>query len=147
MDGCIDFKWGLRIIEIKGDDSRLSEKNVCTTVSGDLIVTHLIGKINTEDVNEWFNGFEQVCQQFISDGRKYRLLVDRKGYTPDHFSVQKEWKDKFFNETILNHSKAIAFLLEEGEILNYLQQSNTKESVKFFDNYEQAFRWLNEYPV
>ena len=36
-----------------------------------------------------------------------------------------------FNETILNHSKAIAFLLEEGEIMNYLQQSNTKESVKF----------------
>ncbi|EGG35840.1 conserved domain protein [Paenibacillus sp. HGF5] len=26
---------------------------------------------------------------------------------------------------------AIAFLLEEGEIMNYLQQSNTKESVNF----------------
>lgn len=123
------------------------EKNVNTTVSGDLIVTHLIGKINAEDVNEWFNDFEQVCQQFISEGRKYRLLVDRKGYTPDHFSVQKKWKDKFFNETILNHSKAIAFLLEEGEILNYLKQSNTKESVKFFDNYEQATKWLNEYSI
>ncbi|KOP65328.1 hypothetical protein AMS62_08750 [Bacillus sp. FJAT-18019] len=125
----------------------MSEKNVSTTVSGDIIVTHLIGKIKTEDVNEWFNSFEQMCQQFISKGLKYRLLVDRKGYTPDHFSVQKEWKDKFFNEAILNHSKAIAFLLEEGEILNHLQQSNTKESVKFFDNYEQAFKWLNEYPA
>ena len=52
-----------------------------------------------------------------------------------------------FNETILNHSKAIAFLLEEGEIMNYLQQSNTKESVKFFDDYRQAFLWLNEYPI
>ncbi|MEK3910677.1 STAS/SEC14 domain-containing protein [Paenibacillus sp. FSL H7-0331] len=143
----MDFIGFLLIIETKGDDFTLIEKNVNTTVSGDLIVTHLIGKINAEDVNEWFNDFEQVCQQFISEGRKYRLLVDRKGYTPDHFSVQKKWKDKFFNETILNHSKAIAFLLEEGEILNYLKQSNTKESVKFFDNYEQATKWLNEYSI
>ncbi|MED2187131.1 STAS/SEC14 domain-containing protein [Bacillus wiedmannii] len=136
-----------RIIVTKGDDFRLSKLNIGTTVSGDIIVTRLIGKIKTDDVYEWFNRFEQVCQQFISEGQKYKLLVDRKGYTPDHFSVQKVWKDKFFNETILNHSKAIAFLLEEGEILNYLQQSNTKESVKFFDDYEQAFLWLNEYHI
>ncbi|PEF61412.1 hypothetical protein COK91_25835 [Bacillus cereus] len=125
----------------------MSKQNISTIVSGDLIVTHLIGQINIEDVYEWFNDFEQVCQQFISEGRKYKLLVDRKGYTPNHFSVQKVWKDKFFNETILNHSKAIAFLLEEGEILKYLQQSNTKESVEFFDDYEQALIWLNEYPI
>ncbi|MDA2422674.1 STAS/SEC14 domain-containing protein [Bacillus cereus] len=125
----------------------MSKQNISTIVSGDLIVTHLIGQINTEDVYEWFNDFEQVCQQFISEGRKYKVLVDRKGYTPNHFSVQKAWKDKFFNETILNHSKAIAFLLEEGEILKYLQQSNTKESVEFFDDYEQALIWLNEYPI
>ena len=125
----------------------MSKQNISTIVSGDLIVTHLIGQINTEDVYEWFNGFEQVYQQFISEGRKYKLLVDRKGYTPNHFSVQKVWKEKFFNETILNHSKAIAFLLEEGEILKYLQQSNTKESVEFFDDYEQALNWLNEYPI
>ncbi|WP_249711480.1 STAS/SEC14 domain-containing protein [Bacillus cereus] len=125
----------------------MSKQNISTIVSGDLIVTHLIGQINTEDVYEWFNDFEQVCQQFISEGRKYKLLVDRKGYTPNHFSVQKVRKDKFFNETILNHSKAIAFLLEEGEILKYLQQSNTKESVEFFDDYEQALIWLNEYPI
>ncbi|PGK35647.1 STAS/SEC14 domain-containing protein [Bacillus anthracis] len=135
------------IIVAKGDDSRLSKLNINTTVSGDIIVTRLIGKIKKDDVYEWFNGFERVCQQCISEGRKYKLLVDRKGYIPDHFSVQKAWKEKFFNETILNHSKAIAFLLEEGEILNYLQQSNTKESVKFFDDYEQAFIWLNDYPV
>ncbi|MEW9138438.1 MULTISPECIES: STAS/SEC14 domain-containing protein [Bacillus cereus group] len=135
------------MIVAKGDDSRLSKLNISTTVSGDIIVTRLIGKIKTDDVYEWFNGFEQVFQQFISEGRKYKLLVDRKGYTPDHFSVQKAWKEKFFNETILNHSKAIAFLLEEGEILNYLQQSNTKETVKFSDDYEQAFLWLNEYPI
>ncbi|MFD5260471.1 STAS/SEC14 domain-containing protein [Bacillus wiedmannii] len=134
------------IIVAKGDDFRLSKLNISTTVSGDIIVTRLIGKIKTDDVYEWFNGFEKVCQQFISEGRKYKLLVDRKGYIPDHFSVQKAWKEKFFNETILNHSKAIAFLLEEGEILNYLQQSNTKKYVKFFDDYEQAFLWLNEYP-
>lgn len=125
----------------------MSEQNISTTVSGNIIVTHLIGKIKTDDVNEWFNGFEKVCQQFISEGRQYKLLVDRKGYTPDHFSVQKAWKDKFFNETILNHSMAIAFLLEEGEIMNYLQESNTKESVNFFDNYDEAFIWLNEYPI
>lgn len=135
------------IIIAKGDDFRLSKLNIITTVSGDIIVTRLIGKIKTDDVYEWFNGFEQVCQQFISEGRKYKLLVDRKGYIPDHFSVQKVWKEKFFNETILNHSKAIAFLLEEGEIMNYLQQSNTKESIKFFDDYRQAFLWLNEYPI
>jgi hypothetical protein len=125
----------------------LSKRNISTTVSGDLIVTHLIGEIKEDDVNEWFYGFEQVCQQLISEGLKYKLLVDRKGYTPNHFSVQKAWKDKFFDETILKNSKAIAFLLEEGEIMNYLQQSNTKESVKFFDNYEQAFIWLNEYQI
>ncbi|AIE80144.1 hypothetical protein BcrFT9_02603 [Bacillus cereus] len=125
----------------------MSKQNISTMVSGDLIVTRLIGKIKTDDVYEWFNGFEQVCQQFISEGRKYKLLVDRKGYTPNHFSVQKVWKEKFFNETILNHSKAIAFLLEEDEIMKYLQQSNTKESVKFFDDYRQALLWLNEYPI
>ncbi|PGU11762.1 hypothetical protein COD21_08205 [Bacillus cereus] len=125
----------------------MSKQNISTTLSGDLIFTHLIGKIKTDDVNEWFNGFEKVCKQFISEGRKYKLLVDRKGYTPDHFSVQKAWKDKFFNENIVNHSKAIVFLLEEGEIMNYLQQSNTKESVNFFDNYEQALIWLNEYQI
>ncbi|MDA1993528.1 MULTISPECIES: STAS/SEC14 domain-containing protein [Bacillus cereus group] len=131
----------------KGDDSKLSKQIISTTVSGDIIVTHLVGNIKTDDVYEWFNGFEQVCQQFISEGRKYKLLVDRKGYTPNHFSVQKVWKEKFFNETILNHSKAIAFLLEEGEIMDYLQQSNTKESVRFFDEYEYALIWLNEYPI
>ncbi|GAB6464207.1 hypothetical protein bcgnr5371_23710 [Bacillus cereus] len=125
----------------------MSKQNISTIVSGDLIVTHLIGQIKTKDVYKWFNDFEQACQQFISEGRKYKLLVDRKGYTPNHFSVQKVWKDKFFNETILNHSKAIAFLLDEGEILKYLQQSNTKESVEFFDDYEQALIWLNEYPI
>ncbi|MCU7663379.1 MULTISPECIES: hypothetical protein [Bacillus cereus group] len=143
----IDFMRFFLIIVIKGDDFNLSEQNISTTVSGDLIVTHLIGQIKTEDVYEWFNGFEQVCQQFISEGRKYKLLVDRKGYTPNHFSVQKVWKEKFFNETILNHSKAIAFLLEEGEIMDYLQQSNTKESVRFFDDYEQALIWLNEHLI
>ncbi len=143
----IDFMRFFLIIVFKGDDSKMSKQNISTTVSGDLIVTHLIGQIKTEDVYEWFNGFEQVCQQFIYEGRKYKLLVDRKGYTPNHFSVQKVWKEKFFNETILNHSKAIAFLFEEGEILKYLQQSNTKESVEFFDDYEQALNWLNEYPI
>lgn len=91
----IDFMRFFLIIVIKGDDSKLSKQNISTTFSGDLIVTHLIGQIKTEDVYEWFNGFEQVCQQFISEGRKYKLLVDRKGYTPNHFSVQKYGKRSF----------------------------------------------------
>ncbi|HDR5193641.1 TPA: STAS/SEC14 domain-containing protein, partial [Bacillus anthracis] len=33
----------------------MSKQNISTIVSGDLIVTHLIGQINTEDVYEWFN--------------------------------------------------------------------------------------------
>ena len=125
----------------------MNVRRINTTVSGDVIVTHLVGQINTEDVHEWFECFEQACQPFISEGRKFKLLVDRKGYTPDHYSVQKVWRDKFFNGTILNHSKAVAFLLEEGEILNHLQQSNTKESVAFFDDYEQAVMWLKDYPL
>lgn len=141
----VEFIWFSCIIETEGDDSKLIVKNVNTEVSGDIIVTHLIGQIKIEDVHDWFNDFEKICQQFISEGREYKLLVDRKGYIPAHFSVQKEWKDKFFNKTMLKHSKAIAFLLEEGEIMNHLKQSNSKESVEFFDNYELAFKWLVEY--
>jgi hypothetical protein len=37
----------------------------------------------------------------------------------------------------------MALLIEEGETMNYLRQSNPKESVKFFDNYEDAFKWLS----
>jgi hypothetical protein len=55
----------------------LNEKNISTVVTGDLIVTHLIGKIDVDDVNEWFNGFEKSCQQLIGKGLKYKLLVDR----------------------------------------------------------------------
>ncbi|WP_405116934.1 STAS/SEC14 domain-containing protein [Paenibacillus sp. FSL K6-1217] len=143
----VDFIRLLLIIVIEGDKFKLSNHNISTTASGDVIVTRLIGRIRLDDVNEWFDGFEQVCRPFISGGRSFKLLVDRQGYTPDHFSVQKAWKDKFFNESILNYSKAIAFLLEEGEILNHLQQTNTKESVQFFDDYEQALTWLNDYPM
>lgn len=42
----------LRIIVTKGDDSKLSKPNISTTVSGDIIVTRLIGKIKTDDVYE-----------------------------------------------------------------------------------------------
>lgn len=125
----------------------MNNHNISTTASGDVIITRLVGRISTEDVNEWFDGFGQVCRQHIADGRKFKLLVDRQGYIPDHFSVQKAWKDKFFDESILNHSKAIAFLLEEGGILKHLQQTNTKESVRFFDDYEQALTWLKADPM
>jgi len=123
----------------------LNTAHISTTCTGNVIVTQLTGRITTADVATWFQGFEAACQSFIAEGRTYKLLVDRKGYTPDHFSVQKEWKDKFFNETLLSHSKAIAFLMEAGEILAHLQQSNTKESVKFFEDYGEAIAWLNAY--
>ncbi|BCC30468.1 hypothetical protein BCM0100_3194 [Bacillus cereus] len=32
----------------------MSKPNISTTVSGDIIVTRLIGKIKTDDVYEWF---------------------------------------------------------------------------------------------
>ncbi len=92
----------------------MSKQNISTTVSGDIIVTHLVGNIKTDDVYEWFNGFEQVCQQFISEGRKYKLLVDRKD-TRQIIFCSKSMEREFFNEIILNNSKAIAFLLEEGD--------------------------------
>ncbi len=79
------------IIVFKGDDSKMSKQNISTTISGDLIVTHLIGQIKTEDVYEWFNGFEQVCQQFISEGRKYKLLVDRKRIHAKSFFCSKKY--------------------------------------------------------
>lgn len=70
-------------------------KNVNTEVSGDIIITHLIGQIKIEDVNDWFNDFEKICQQFISEGREYKLLVDRKGYIPDIFLFKKNGKISF----------------------------------------------------
>ena len=53
-------------------------------------------------------------------------------------------EEKFFNETILNHSKAIAFLLEEGdtEVFATIQYKRIR---RVFDDYEQALNWLNEY--
>ena len=144
----IDFMRFLRIIVTKGNGSKLSKQNISTTVSGDLIVTHLIGKINTVDVYEWFNGFRASLSaiHFRWSEIQYYWWIERI-HTRYIFLFKKHGKISLFNETILNHSKAIAFLLEEGEIMNYLQQSNTKESVKFFDDYEQAFIWLNEYPI
>lgn len=82
----------LRIIVTKGDDSKLKKQNISTTVSEDLIVTHLIGKIKTADVNEWFNGFEQVCQQFISEGRKYNCWWIEKDTRQIIFLFKKHGK-------------------------------------------------------
>lgn len=64
---------------------------------------------------------------------------------PSHFSVQKLWKEKFFDDSILKYSKAIAFLLEDGEILKSLQQSNQKENIKFFYDYKEALNWIQNY--
>ncbi len=105
----------------------------------------MTGHISTTDVNTWFDSFEKTCYSFISQGKKYKLLVNRKGYTPEHFSVQKLWKDKFFSNNILDNIIAVAFLLEEGDILNHLENSNNKNNVLFSSNYDQSIDWLNVY--
>lgn len=122
-----------------------SIKDLSTSVYENIILTNLTGHITTADVNVWFNSFEKKCQLFISQGKKYKLFVNRKGYTPEHFSVQKQWKDKFFSENILENTMAIAFLMEEGDILNHLKDSNTKSNVVFSSNYEQLIDWLSTY--
>lgn len=77
--------------------------------------------------------------------KKYKLLVNRKGYTPEHFSVQKLWKDKFFSNDLLENTIAVAFLLEEGDILIHLEHSNTKDNVMFSSDYNQLIYWLTNY--
>lgn len=123
----------------------MNVKNLSTIIYEDIIITNLTGYITTADVNIWFNSFEKTCYSFISQGKKFKLFVNRKGYTPEHFSVQKLWKDKFFSNNILENSIAIAFLLEEGDILNHLENSNTKENVVFSSNYDQLIEWLSTY--
>ncbi|MEK3974513.1 MULTISPECIES: STAS/SEC14 domain-containing protein [unclassified Psychrobacillus] len=121
-------------------------KNLSTSIFyEDIIITNLTGYITTTDVDTWFNSFEKACYPFISQEKKFKLFVNRKGYTPEHFSVQKLWKDKFFSNNILDNTIAIAFLLEEGDILNHLQNSNSKENVLFSSNYEQLFDWLSTF--
>lgn len=123
----------------------MNVKNTSSLVSGDIIITNLTGFVTTDDVNLWFKELEDTCQTFIKSGKKYKLLVNRKGYTPEHFDVQKLWKDKFFSEPILNNIISVAFLIEEGDILNHLKQSNTKDNVFFSSNYNQIVEWLSNY--
>jgi hypothetical protein len=73
------------------------------------------------------------------------LFVNRKGYTPEHFSVQKLWEDKFFSNNILENIIAVAFLLEEGDILNHFENTNKKNNVLFSSNYDQLIDWLLVY--
>lgn len=119
--------------------------NISTSISEDIIITNLTGFITLADVNTWFNSFEKTCYSFIRQGKKYKLLVNRKGYTPEHFSIQKLWKDKFFSNNILENTIAVAFLLEEGDILIHLEQSNTKDNVMFSSNYDHLIDWLTKY--
>ncbi|MEB2278788.1 STAS/SEC14 domain-containing protein [Lysinibacillus xylanilyticus] len=120
-------------------------KNPSTSVFEDIIITNLTGYITIADVNMWFNSFEQTCYSFIKQEKKYKLLVNRKGYTPEHFSVQKLWRDKFFSNGILDNIIVVAFLIEGGDILNHLEQSNTKDNVIFSSNYDQLINWLSKY--
>jgi len=123
----------------------LNVKNVSTSISEDIIITNLTGYITLADVNTWFNSFEKTCYSFIKQDKKFKLLVNRKGYTPEHYSVQKLWKDKLFSNNILENSIAVAFLLEEGDILIHLEKSNTKGNVMFSSNYNQLIDWLTNY--
>jgi len=123
----------------------LNVKNVSTSISEDIIITNLTGYITLADVNTWFNSFEKTCYSFIKQDKKFKLLVNRKGYTPEHYSVQKLWKDKLYSNNILENSIAVAFLLEEGDILIHLEKSNTKGNVMFSSNYNQLIDWLTNY--
>ncbi|MFE6167442.1 STAS/SEC14 domain-containing protein [Viridibacillus arvi] len=123
----------------------MNVKNISTSISEDIIITNLTGYITLADVNTWFNSFEETCYSFIRQGKKYKLLVNRKGYTPEHFSVQKLWKDKFFSKNILENTIAVAFLLEEGDILIHLEQSNARDNAMFSSNYDQLIDWLSKY--
>ncbi|SIS14471.1 hypothetical protein SAMN05878482_1218 [Peribacillus simplex] len=123
----------------------MNVNNISTSISEDIIITNLTGFISLADVNTWFNSFEKTCYSFIRQGKKYKLLVNRKGYTPEHFSVQKLWKEKFFSNNILENTTAVAFLLEEGDILIHLKHSNTKDNAMFSSNYDQLIDWLTKY--
>ncbi|WP_223552866.1 MULTISPECIES: STAS/SEC14 domain-containing protein [Lysinibacillus] len=123
----------------------MNVKNVSTSIFEDIIITNLTGYITLADVNTWFNSFEKTCYSFIKQDKKFKLLVNRKGYTPEHYSVQKLWKDKLFSNNILENSIAVAFLLEEGDILIHLEKSNTKGNVMFSSNYNQLIDWLTNY--
>ncbi|MET4559626.1 hypothetical protein ABIA69_000769 [Lysinibacillus parviboronicapiens] len=123
----------------------MNVKNVSTSISEDIIITNLTGYITLADVNTWFNSFEKTCYSFIKQDKKFKLLVNRKGYTPEHYSVQKLWKDKLYSNNILENSIAVAFLLEEGDILIHLEKSNTKGNVMFSSNFEQLIDWLTNY--
>ncbi|WP_232828037.1 STAS/SEC14 domain-containing protein [Paraliobacillus sp. X-1268] len=123
----------------------MNVNNTCTSISKDMIITNLTGYISTADVSMWFDSFEQTCNVFINQGKKFKLLVNRKGYTPEHFAVQKLWKDKFFSNGILENTIAIAFLLDEGDILDHFNQSNTKKNIRFSSNYDDLIDWINNY--
>jgi len=123
----------------------LNVNNISTFISKDMIITNLTGYISIGDVSMWFDSFEQTCKVFINKGKKFKLLVNRKGYTPEHFSVQKLWKDKFFSNEILENAIAIAFLLDEGDILDHLNQSNTKKNIRFSNDYDHLIDWITNY--
>jgi hypothetical protein len=123
----------------------LSINNTNTSIAKDIIITNLTGYITIADVDKWFYSFERTCHSFIKQGKKYKLFVNRKGYTPEHFSVQKLWKDRFFSTEILSHTIAVAFLLDAGDILDHLSQTNTKENIKFSHDYEQLMDWICQF--
>ena len=123
----------------------MNVNNISTFISKDMIITNLTGYISIGDVSMWFDSFEQTCKVFINKGKKFKLLVNRKGYTPEHFSVQKLWKDKFFSNEILENAIAIAFLLDEGDILDHLNQSNTKKNIRFSNDYDHLIDWITNY--
>lgn len=123
----------------------MNVNNTSTSISKDIIITNLTGYISIADVSMWFDSFVQTCNVFINKGKKFKLLVNRKGYTPEHFSVQKMWKDKFFSNDILENTIAIAFLLDEGDILDHLNQSNTKKNIKFSSDYNHLIDWITHY--
>ena len=123
----------------------LNVKKLSTPIYEDIIITNLTGYISITDVNTWFNSFEKTCYSFISQEKKYKLLVNRKGYIPEHESAYEDRIAKFFSNNILENIIAVACLLEEGDILSHLEHANTKDNVIFSSNYDQLIDWLSDY--
>lgn len=120
-------------------------KNLNTVKENDLVTTHLTGKISVDDVNQWYDEFISVCQPLLDHGQKFKLLVDRLPYQAEHFNVQKVWREKFFNNSILKQCSAIAFVFESGDVISHLKDTYTTDKVQFFNDYSEAQLWITNF--
>ncbi|QOS80438.1 STAS/SEC14 domain-containing protein [Paenibacillus sp. JNUCC31] len=119
--------------------------NLSTVKEHDLVITHLTGNISVDDVNHWYDDFISVCQPLLDNGQKFKLLVNRLPYQAEHFTVQKTWREKFFNDSLLKQCNAIAFVIESGDVMSHLKETYTSEKVQFFNDYSEAHQWITNF--